>query len=193
MNLALSPWQSRGAALALLAALIVGLGAATVWPLWQFNREGEARIHALHDQLRRFGEFAGARPALEARRRQLVALQRGGGYYLQGATATLAAAELQRVAKEAVAADGGSVLSTQMLPVPAAGDFQKVAIRVHMRGGVETLRSAFHRLETGKPYLFLDNVTIRAWNVAIRSRAGMQAAQLDVHFDLFGYLLPPQP
>ena len=53
------------------------------------------------------------------------------------------------------------VLSTQILPASEQEGFNRVTLKVRMRGVLENTVKAFHALETGQPYLFLDNVSIR--------------------------------
>ena len=82
------------------------------------------------------------------------------------------------------------MLSTQILPATKESDFTRVALKVRMRGTLDNLVKVFHALETGQPYLFLDNVSVRKLG---RRRPNMAAGQgLDVDFDLIGYM-PRQP
>ena len=71
--------------------------------------------------------------------------------------------------------------------VRAAGDRRCRREPVHRILG----RRAFHALETGQPYLFLDNVKVRPWGGRRGRRGGgaQNAALLDVNFDLMGYLM----
>ena len=178
---------SRVLALVLLAAVLMGVGAAVTVPVHQLSRTLDQRIEALRDQFTRFGQFAAARERLEQARSRAQASRAGGGYYLQGETATLAAAALQRQVTQSVGRFGGSVVSTQVLPPVASGGFQRIGLRVHMRAELDAVRRTLHALETGKPYLFLEELRMRVWTVS-RGRGGPQVGDLDIFFDLHGYL-----
>ena len=50
-----------------------------------------------------------------------------------------------------------------MVPTDDDGEVKRVVLRVRMRGDINAVQRAFHALETGQPYLFMDNVKVRAW------------------------------
>ena len=56
-----------------------------------------------------------------------------------------------------------------------------------MRGSLDKIVKVFHALETGQPYLFLDNISIRSH--ARRLRKVSYGSLLNVDFDLTGYML----
>ena len=78
------------------------------------------------------------------------------------------------------------MVSSQVLPAEPVQGFQRISLRTRMRGDIETLRAMLHGLETGKPYLFVDNLRIRVWTVGRRN--GPQVGDLDVYFDVYGYM-----
>jgi len=62
-----------------------------------------------------------------------------------------------------------------------------------MKSTLEDMVKIFHALETRKPYLFLEDVTVRSRQVARRrlpSNASIDEAmsQLDIDFKLSGYM-----
>jgi general secretion pathway protein M len=182
-------WASRGLALGLLLLIVALLAATTVVPAWQLSADYDRRIAEVVRQLQRFTDAAGQQQRLESDRNRLQASGASGRYYLAGSTAALAAAELQRVVKRIVTANKGQVASTQVVPTDDGGDVQRVVIRVQMRGDIDMVQRAFHGLETGRPYLFLDNVRLRPWRLGVRRRGVQGPQQLNVQFDLMGYLL----
>ena len=184
---ALPLWQRRllavGLALLVLGSVLVVLGR----PLWQLQVTNAERVEALEFELRRFQAAAAARPELERRRAELRAMQDRGGY-LSGNRPTLAAADLQRLVRSAVANARGTLVSTQVLPAESVEGFQRINLRIRVRGDVEMLRSVLYRLEAGTPYLLVDNLRIRVWTVG-RRQGGIEAGDLDVYFDVYGYLV----
>lgn len=189
MMFELPSWAHRLLALVLLL-LLIGLFAGTVvGPIWSLNAGYAERIDELTGQLRRFSGMAAQEARLRAHLNRLRTPGAGGSYYLAGSTASLAAAELQRLVKGAAAANQGVVLSTQVVPTPAAIGIERVVLRVQMRGDTDTMHRTFHALETGQPYLFLDNVRMRVLGGVLRRGIMAGAQQLDVHFDVTGYLM----
>jgi len=184
---ALPLWQRRLLAVG-LALLVLGLVLMVVGrPLWQLQVANAERIDALEFELQRFQTAAAARPELEQRRAELRARQNRGGY-LSGNRPTLAAADLQRLVRSAVTTGRGTLVSTQVLPPESVEGFQRVSLRIRVRGDVKMLRSVLYRLETGTPYLLVDNLRIRVWTSG-RRQGGVEAGDLDVYFDVYGYLV----
>jgi general secretion pathway protein M len=185
------PARARSAAaIGLLLLVIAALSAVSILPLWQRHQAYDQRIVELQHQIERFTQHVAQLPQLEQQRTALLELY-GDGFYLNSQTEALAAADLQRITRKAVAKAGGELHSTQVLAAVDEEGFQRIAVRVHMRGGVVTLRDALHTLETGKPYLFIGDLKIRALN-GVPGRH-MRAAQdlLDIRFELFGYRAQP--
>ena len=187
---ALPLWVRRGLAIGLALLLLAIVGALTVVPVWRMSTDYDERIAEVQRQLQRFAIQAGQQDRLRADLRRLQASGAGGRYYLNGTTAALAAADLQRVVKRVVTANKGNLTSTQVVPTDD-GEVRRVVLRVRMRGDINAVQRAFHALETGQPYLFLDNVKVRPWggNRGRRRAAVQNATQLDVNFDLMGYLM----
>ena len=85
------------------------------------------------------------------------------------------------------------VLSTQILPAGEEAGFIRVALKVRMRGGLDNAVKVFHDLETGQPYLFLDNVSIlgraqRNYGKLTLKGKTNYGYLLNVDFDLIGYM-----
>lgn len=176
----------RVVALGLLLLIVGGLAAAAIVPLWRNHEAYDQRIGELRHQIDRFTLHASQRPALERQRAQMLALY-GDGFYLSGQTEALAAAELQRTVRQAVTQAGGELRSTQVMTAEEEEGFQRIAIRVQLRGGINTLRDALYALETGKPYLFVNDLRIRALNAVRGRHPGSVVDLLDVSFELYGY------
>ena len=81
--------------------------------------------------------------------------------YFTARNATLAAAKLQSRIKSLTQAAGAGLTSSQVLTrTERKNELERVTVRAHMVGSIEAVRSVFHTLEVGQPYIFLDNVTI---------------------------------
>ena len=189
MSMVLPRWARRVVALLLLATVLLVAAWLVVAPVWEMGANYDNRVAELRHQLQRFTRVAAQQERLGSDLRRLQASGAGDRFYLGGSTSALAAAELQRVAKRVVVSSRGEVVSTQVVATDEDGRVQRVVLRVQMRGDISTLQRTFHALETGEPYLFLDNVRIRVWGGSVRRRVNDSVQKLDVAFDLMGFHL----
>jgi general secretion pathway protein M len=182
----LSPTLRRVLALALLGALLL-LGASAV--AWVVNEYGatqaaaqqlETAIERRQQAERKVGELQAELAALKQHQASAVG-------FMQSSTESLAAAELQSRIKSSVEAAHGELKSTQILPGREDGGFRRAAIRGQITVDLDQLQRVFYQLESSTPFLFLDNVEIRA-RTAPRGKAQGENPSLDVRFDLYGYL-----
>lgn len=195
----LPDWSGRAAALGLVAAVLGVVYLLVVAPLIEAYRATDDAIVEAGEMLARYSDIAGRRAALAAQLAELVARQAASGVYLSGETDALAAAALQESVGATVEAHGGKLRSIQILPVSDDGDFKRVSVRVQLTAPLVPLHRILHSLESGRPFVFLDNLDIKTRRArrSRRSRRGQPAAPtattdptLEVRFDLYGYLRP---
>jgi len=183
---ALTPKQRQLLALTILAAILVAIFTLTVAPLWAINRHYLNTIDHLDNRLAILQRTAAAGSELGAQHEQLKRSLASNRHYLKSTSEALAAANLQGIITRIAGSKGMEVLSTQILPVGEEAGFTRVTLKVHMRGMLDNTVKLFHALETGQPYLFLDNVSVRSFT---RPRRGIPTAQLlNVDFDLIAYM-----
>lgn len=189
----LSRGQRRFLALTLPILLLVLLFAAIAVPIWSTNRHYHDLITSMTDQLDIYKRVATHSKEYQAEYQHLVKLQQQDERYLRSATESLATAELQQTVKLVVGARNGEVLSTQVLRTMEEEGFKRVLIRVRMRSHLEDMVAIFHSLESQKPLLFIDNVTIRSRPVPRNRLPDDKALRkalrlLDIDFQLSGYM-----
>jgi general secretion pathway protein M len=190
----LSPQRSRLLAVGLLLILVLLLILLVKPVLGSYLSYGE-RIESLENQLSIYQRLAAGLTDDEARLVSLRAAEPVTDLYLPQNKPALAAAHLQQYLHSQVGRGGGQVISTQILTSGEAGPLQSIAIQVHMRGEIDDLVNLFYSLESGKPALFAENITIlanprRQSRVARRNnrRVEVQAVPaLDIRFDLTGF------
>jgi hypothetical protein len=142
----------------------------------------------------------GARAEETAEKRQLLASlearlarQPGGGggdsgvLMLQGETAGIAGAALQRLVNDRVGAAGGQASSFQLLPARESGGTTRLALGFAMRIDMGGLRDVLHAIETGEPLLFVDDVAIRTAENATGQAEGDVPAPLEVTMQVSGF------
>ena len=188
--------QQRILAIGLLVVLL-GAGYLTlVQPIVSVHQRYNERIHELQDRLASYKKIASRRVSLQKEfdriKRQASATQAG---YFKGKTQSLAGAELQNRVKQVVESAGGNLISTQILQAQDESQEGKdkntpprVTIRIQMTGSVETVQKVFYKLESGQPRLFIDNAYLRVKSPYLMGPNRQQSDQLDVRFNLYGFL-----
>jgi general secretion pathway protein M len=193
---ALTQKQRQLLALAILALVVVMIFTLTVAPLWALNRHYQDTIDGLDNRLHILQRAASAGTGLRSQHEQLKRSLASNRHYLKTTSEALAAASLQGIVKRIAASNSMEVLSTQILPAGEQEGFKRVTLKVRMRGVLENTVKAFHALETGQPYLFLDNVSIRGHarrtgnfrKGKINYSTANYNQMLNVDFDLIGYM-----
>jgi general secretion pathway protein M len=174
-----------------LAILVLALGAVfsvTLLPVLLANRHYQETFAGLENRLQQLQRAAIIGDTLQPQYEQLKRSQTSDAQYLKSNSAALAAAELQRLVKRIVVAKNAEVVSTQILTTRQQEGFDRVSLKVRMRGQLENIVQAFHVLETGEPFVFLDNVSVRA-SRGRRVRGKVATLQtLDIDMDLIGYM-----
>jgi general secretion pathway protein M len=182
---ALGPFLRRFLAIAFLVGVVAGVWLLLVQPVsdrFESHRESIARSQELLVGYLRIG---GAREQLQ---RQLDAARRsreGMGGFLKGASAELVGAEVQRKVREITDARGGELKTIQILPAEAEDRFSKVTVKVMMIADAESLQKIFYALEAAMPFLFLDNLLIRAQY--------RRSGEMEVRYDVYGYMQVNEP
>lgn len=192
MNIVLSPGQQRALAVLILLGLVAAVFGFLVVPVWSLYAHYDDTLETMQDRLVRFRRAAAVEQDLNARHEALKRWQAADSSLLKSETRALAGAELQRIAKRAIQPGGGQVLSTQALPVVEEQGAARVGIRIRMRSDLEAAVKIFYNLETGQPFLFIDNVSTRKSVRRVRRtrkrKPNVAADRLDLDFELFGYI-----
>jgi general secretion pathway protein M len=184
----LNPRQHRLLALAILVLALGAVFSLTVLPVLLANQHYQDTITTQQSRLQQLQRAAAIGDTLQPQYEQLKRWQTTDAYYLKSNSAALAAAELQRLVKRIVEAKNAEVVSTQILTTRQEEGFDRVALKVRIRGELENIVQAFHVIETGEPFIFLDNVSVRAGR-GRRVRGKVATLQaLDIDMELIGYM-----
>lgn len=188
MMTSLSLRSRRFVAVGLLALAVLALYSFVVGPLLTSYADSRRQVAESRATLAHYQEIGRDIPEL---RKQLDALHRQGATgagYLDGQNETLAAAALQERLKSAVVQTGGRLNSTQVLTSTEKGQTRRVVVRGRMQVNIAALQRVLYTLESGSPYLFIDNLDVRPM-VGPRSQETPDSdAPLDVNFDVYGYM-----
>jgi general secretion pathway protein M len=184
--------ESRIAAwLLLLLTVVVAYFVFVHWWFVAPQRDIAAEMADLRDTEQRYATAIAERPALEKRIAALSAGQTTSNAFLPEDDANAAAAGLmQRIVDIAAShQEAGPCDVIQKMPVPGqdkAGEpYRKVTVNITLRCYIEPMAAVLHDVETGMPYLFVEDFSAYRNPVALRSAA---ATPLDVQFSVSGYV-----
>jgi general secretion pathway protein M len=146
----------------------------------EFNRDMIARLSrsAAHP-----GSYDAQIDLLQARINE-------SGLYIRATTEPLAAAAVQEHLKRAVGLYGGELRSVQSLPSLAGENLTRIGLRVVMTGTLGPMIHVLHELESGEPYLFVENLQIKSTTRRRRRTQQKAVGKLSIRFDVHGYLPP---
>ncbi len=182
---------SRLLAVALLGAVLVAGYGLVAAPVIAAYREVGRGIEQSQLLLQRYRRLASQQPQLSARLAELEQRAANAGGYLKGPSDALAAAELQDHVRAVIEGAAGGLRSTQILPAGATEPTvaaRRAALRIQLGIDIKGLQKVLYELETGQPYLFIDQLTVRQERRRRRSNEPEQEPVLDVSFEVYGYV-----
>lgn len=189
------PRFQRWLAVGLLLAVLMGLVFALCVPLLSAGLAYYEEKNDLLFRLQRQQTVAG-READVAENLALIKQQfEEQGYFTTSTTEALASAELQNIVKTAVTDAGGQLTSTQGLPGKSENQFFRIAVKVRMVGGMETLSGVLHSIENAVPVLIIDQLDITPVRGA-RNRSTNKidpSEQLNVSFQVVSFMRGKTP
>jgi general secretion pathway protein M len=184
----LGPKQQKAAALAILLLVLAVASAAIALPIWLLNQHYDVALEDATSRLARYSKIVGTRDALQKQAVEVKALG-AKRHFLKSASPALAAAELQEQAQAFFDAKGAKVNSIQVLPHKDDGLYRQVTVQVQLIAPLTAVKGMLYGLESARPYLFLDNFSVRAPSMQITRTEPTSEPDLIVQFDLTGYAL----
>ncbi len=183
----------------LVLSVPLGLLAGIGGPWWQRMQVLEEQIENRKAQIQRYQARIAALPQLRALLKQERSNQLFKTFYYRAKTPALAGAQLQRSLQQMVSDAGARLINTQFLPARKKEQPPRVHIRTQIQGDTRALRDLLLAIENAKPFLFIDQMSVRSSARRVSSRRTLgkrrRAAerkiqwQLTVRLDLFGYVL----
>jgi len=185
---ALSKNQSRTLAIGLLM-LILTIGVLLLFiPINMLHRHYDQSLDSLADYLGRYRHVVATHAEVQSALDQ-VKQKNGLQHFLRNTGVALAASEIQETAKNLIEANGGKLVSMQVVPFKDDGGYRRVTVNIQFISNLPTLRKILYAVETVQPYLLLDNVSIRSQANALNKGAPVTEPELIAQFDASGYTL----
>jgi general secretion pathway protein M len=184
---------SRLAAVGLLLLLIALVIGGVVYPLMSLGQEYRERVEDLQFRLDRLQQVAQNKDVLTQRLERIKMLARKNDAFLPTNTAALASAELQTRIKQTVSAAGGELSSTQVIPERNEENTIRIGVKMRLTGSTGMLRQVLQDFESGKPYLFIENLNIRPIRMPRNPREKNPVIEdrLSIDFDVIAYMQAP--
>ena len=174
----------------LAVALLVLLGLAVILPWWNQMALYDEEALDTAERMGRYQNLIASKQDLAKELQQLRANQNKQGVFITAPSTELAAAQLQKQAKDAVSQAGGTLVSTQNLEPDADDMPEKIRVRVRIKGDAGALADVLHGIESAHPLMFVENLRVKSRRtVKGRRKNRVTTYSLDVNFDLAGYLL----
>jgi general secretion pathway protein M len=186
---------------ALVLLVPVALGVGVAWPWLEHLGTLGGEIERTGDQLDRYQRLVATLPGLRAELEQVSKNEEIKAFYFDAPTPALAGATLQQKVQDMVKAAGGRLVSTQILPATPNEHPPTVRVRIQLQGSTDQLFDVLYQLEEARPFLFVDQVSIRSMvqpersapneraNQARRARPRPATEDLTVRLDIFGFAL----
>lgn len=175
------PARARRLHLALSTGVTALVLLLLVWPLATLLLDQQAEVTAAEAELVAQSSLADRAQRLLDEQRELAALGGLPADYLAGGSHGLAAANLQELLAQRLAAAGGQLISTRILPVDEADD-RFVSVRLDAAVSHAQLRILLHALEGGQPRLVVPALSVAS--------AGDGADRLTLSLTATGLRLP---
>jgi Type II secretion system (T2SS), protein M subtype b len=174
----------RAAALMILLLLVLLFWLVLVRPLIAMATERQRDIAVLSDRLTNLRVAIGRIPALKERDASLDArLDAGGGVWPDASDAAVAA-QMQDRLLQVVRRGGGVVKTTSTMQGTDEGGLHSVRVRFSIEGTLDTVEQTLLTVQTSKPAMFVDSMTIVAPMTIQRDKP----PRLSLDIEVVGYL-----
>ena len=183
----LSPERQRALAVTLLVIAVLAVLSLLVLPVFFLHRHYDDTIATLTDRLERYVRVAAQAPEY---RKALDAMRQKDGrrFFLKNTAPNLAGAELQELVRTAIESNGGRITTSQNQNPRDEGRFKLISVSVQFFATTPSLQKVLYALESGPPYLSVENMTMRPLN-AFRGfkPAPGQEPETNVQLDVAAY------
>jgi len=185
----LDPTLSRILALSVVAAMVVAAVLLAWWPV-SVLQAYDADIADAQARVSQFDSIAERRTVLSQQLRTLELARGSSSETIRAGSVGIANATLQQLATKSVTDAGARVESIQVLAPQKDERLTRIGLRVSMKTTIDVLRQVIYRIESSKPFLFIDNIEITAATQFPTATGTPTAVPLSIYFDIYGYTVP---
>lgn len=160
--------RGRLTALSLVLIPLILLAKFVLWPAFESYASTGNDLVSTRDEIVHYHRLLGELPALQAAVAGLERARPLSPYLLAGSNRALAAAGLQKQLQNAATEHGVTLLSLRVQNPVSAGPLEGISVEARLRAGIPELRDLLYWIETARPYLFIEDITVNARRSARR-------------------------
>jgi general secretion pathway protein M len=175
--------RGRLLALSLLLIPLILVAKFVLWPAFQSYASTEDDLVSTREEVVHYQRLLAEQPALQAAVARLERTRPLAPYLLAGSNRALAAAGLQKQLQDAATKHGVTILSLRVKNPASVGPLERISVEARLRTGIPELRDLLYWIETARPYLFIEDLTI---NVRHARRRATPVGDLEVSLTLHG-------
>ena len=184
--------QQKYLAVVILALVVTAIVLTITIPVWKINNHYSDIIDDMSHRLTVLKRTTIEGRSLEPQYEKLKRYHSSDKRYLKSTSESLAAAEIQQLIKAIIVPTDGEILSTQIINNKKDDPVHRITLKVRLRGSLSSLVTIIYKIETGNPYLFVENLNIRSRLINRRRVRNKDVEEkptvLDVQFDVSGYI-----
>lgn len=180
-----SLWQ-RLLAVAVALFVILVVYKILISPIFSFWENQRREIETLSAKHTRYMDLLASKDNIHRQSQLLVAQLFETGILREGTAPAVVAADIQSQIGKIISDIGGTILSTSDLPVIQKETMTYVGLHVNFEGNLSAVVKLLESCETSKPFIFVDNLTIRRPDM---TQPNEKTPELSVGLDIYNYLL----
>jgi general secretion pathway protein M len=185
------PWIRRVIFLGFNFAVCLAIYFLVADPISAVLAEQDAQIAMLSETLARMNAIASRKSDVDTLARQVDA-EADLGEFLTAANEGAATASLQARLKTMTESAGARVRSGQGLPAKNNEQIRYIGARIDLYGPLASVQKAIYAIESGKPYLFVSNASIRL-SPLVSAQAAATEPVIDAQLEVFGAVQMESP
>jgi hypothetical protein len=176
----------KALALAIVAALLLLVGASVVAPLFLLHADMRDELADLQAQQTHLSLLESQLPALRVMVRDLKRREDQAALLLPGSGDAVASAALQTRLTSFAAADAAEISSVESLPPMARDGFRRIGVHAVVTGNLTQLSGMLKSIAAARPPLFVDNLEMRHNGFSPQQGAAASPV-LNVGLDVYGF------
>jgi len=153
--------RGRVFALTLTLLALAAIVASVAVPLYLLHQRYDAARATAEERIDRYRRVASQR-AEHQRALDVIKARESSRFFLKSAAPTLAGAELTDLVRPMLESNGARLTSIQPTTVKDDSGFRLYSLNIGFNATPAALQKTLYAIETSLPYLFLENLTLRA-------------------------------
>ncbi len=179
--------QTTFSTISILCIIILSLGCLAVAP-YVYRISMQDQVDSQEILLTKLGlQTKRIMADLERQKQQVEQYGEQTLFLLEGSTTGIAGANLQKRVTEVVKQHNGNASSFQIQSPEKENELTRIVMNISLRADIVSIQKILHELETGTPFIFIEDMTIQAQEKNTGSSPALQRQKLDISMKIIGY------